>query len=70
MLPNLAPVFLCLGTMGWLGINLDYTKLFIAGVALGIAIALIADFLMLPALITAFQPVDGGVVYYTDTPLA
>lgn len=38
MMPNLAPVFLTLGAMGWLGIPLDYNKVSIAGVAMGIAV--------------------------------
>ena len=38
MVPNISPVFLTLGMMGWLGINLDYTKLLIATVAIGIAV--------------------------------
>jgi predicted RND superfamily exporter protein len=38
MIPNLSPVVLTLGVMGWLGIPLDYNKLFIAVVAIGIAV--------------------------------
>ena len=38
MLPNLSPILLTLGVMGWLGIPLDYSKLVIAAVALGIAV--------------------------------
>jgi predicted RND superfamily exporter protein len=38
MVPNLAPVVLTLGVMGWLGLPLDYNKLFIAVVAIGIAV--------------------------------
>jgi predicted RND superfamily exporter protein len=38
MLPNLAPVLLTLGAMGWLGIPLDYNKITIAAVAIGIAV--------------------------------
>jgi predicted RND superfamily exporter protein len=38
MLPNLAPILLTLGVMGWLGIFLDYSKAAIAAVALGIAV--------------------------------
>jgi predicted RND superfamily exporter protein len=38
MLPNLAPILLTLGVMGWLGILLDYAKATIAAVALGIAV--------------------------------
>jgi predicted RND superfamily exporter protein len=38
MVPNLSPVVLTLGVMGWLGIPLDYNKVFIAAVAIGIAV--------------------------------
>ncbi|MGH0031984.1 MAG: efflux RND transporter permease subunit [Myxococcota bacterium] len=38
MVPNLSPVVLTLGAMGWLGIPLDYTKVTIASVAIGIAV--------------------------------
>ena len=38
MVPNLAPVFLALGAMGWLDISLDYNKVTIAAVALGISV--------------------------------
>jgi hypothetical protein len=38
MLPNLSPVLLTLGVMGWLGIPLDYYKASIAAVAMGIAV--------------------------------
>lgn len=38
MLPNLAPVFLTLGMIGWLGLALDYSKIAIAGVSMGIAV--------------------------------
>jgi predicted RND superfamily exporter protein len=38
MLPNLSPILLTLGVMGWLGIFLDYSKATIAAVALGIAV--------------------------------
>ena len=38
MLPNLSPVILCLGVMGWQGIALDYSKISIAAVAMGIAV--------------------------------
>jgi len=38
MLPNLAPVVLTVGAMGWLGIPLDYNKISIAGIAMGIAV--------------------------------
>jgi predicted RND superfamily exporter protein len=38
MVPNLSPVFLTLGVMGWMGIPLDYNKVSIAAVAIGIAV--------------------------------
>ncbi len=38
MIPNLVPVVLALGTMGWFGISLDYNKVMIAAVALGISV--------------------------------
>jgi predicted RND superfamily exporter protein len=38
MLPNLAPILLTLGVMGWMAIDLDYYKASIAAVALGIAV--------------------------------
>jgi predicted RND superfamily exporter protein len=38
MLPNLSPVLLTLGVMGWLEIPLDYNKVSIAAVAMGIAV--------------------------------
>ena len=38
MVPNLSPVLLTLGAMGWLGIVLDYSKVGIAAVAMGIAV--------------------------------
>lgn len=38
MVPNVTPVLLTLGAMGWLGISLDYNKVMIAGVAMGIAV--------------------------------
>ena len=38
MLPNLAPILLTLGVMGWMAIDLDYYKAAIAAVALGIAV--------------------------------
>jgi predicted RND superfamily exporter protein len=38
MIPNVAPVVLTLGFMGWWGIPLDYNKLMIATVAIGIAV--------------------------------
>jgi len=38
MVPNLAPVALALGVMGWFGVFLDYSKIMIAAVAIGIAV--------------------------------
>ena len=38
MVPNLAPVALVLGVMGWAGVFLDYSKISIAAVAIGIAV--------------------------------
>lgn len=38
MIPNLTPVVVTLGAMGWAGIPLDYVKLLIACVAIGIAV--------------------------------
>jgi len=38
MVPNLAPVLLALGAMGWFGISLDYTKATIASICLGISV--------------------------------
>jgi predicted RND superfamily exporter protein len=38
MAPNLSPVILTLGVMGWVGIPLDYYKITIASVAIGIAV--------------------------------
>ncbi len=38
MIPNLTPVIITLGVMGWLGIHLDYVKLLIGCVAIGIAV--------------------------------
>ncbi|MFP6622079.1 MAG: MMPL family transporter, partial [Myxococcota bacterium] len=38
MLPNLSPVILTLGIMGWIGIELDYSKVSLAAVAMGIAV--------------------------------
>jgi predicted RND superfamily exporter protein len=38
MIPNLSSVALTLGAMGWLDIPLDYTRLLIAPVAIGIAV--------------------------------
>lgn len=38
MIPNLAPVIITVGLIGWLGVYLDYTKLLIAPIAIGIAV--------------------------------
>ncbi len=38
MIPNVSPVLLTLGAMGWLAIPLDYNKVMIAAVAMGIAV--------------------------------
>jgi predicted RND superfamily exporter protein len=38
MLPNIVPVLLALGAMGWFDIPLDYNKATIASIALGIAV--------------------------------
>jgi len=38
MVPNLAPVILTLGVMGWFDIPLDYIRLLIASVAIGISV--------------------------------
>ena len=38
MLPNVSPVILVIGFMGWAGIYLDYYRLLIAPVAIGIAV--------------------------------
>ncbi len=38
MIPNLTPVFVTLGLMGWAGITLDYTKLLVGCVAISIAV--------------------------------
>lgn len=38
MIPNLSPVFLTLGAMGWLGIPLDYVRLLIGTIAIGISV--------------------------------
>lgn len=38
MVPNVAPIVLTLGFMGWMDIALDYSKLLIATVAIGIAV--------------------------------
>ncbi len=38
MVPNLTPVFVILGVMGFFAIPLDYNKLFVATIAIGIAV--------------------------------
>lgn len=38
MIPNIAPIVIVTGAMGWFEIYLDYTKLFIAPIAIGIAV--------------------------------
>jgi predicted RND superfamily exporter protein len=38
MMPNLCPVVLILGIMGWIGLPLDYVRLLVATVAIGIAV--------------------------------
>ena len=38
MVPNLAPIVITLGLMGWLGIELDYVKLLIGCIAIGLAV--------------------------------
>ena len=38
MVPNVSPVLLTLGAMGWWGLDLDYTTTTIAAVAMGIAV--------------------------------
>lgn len=38
MIPNLGPIFVCMGLMGWAGIPLDHFKVMLGTVALGIAI--------------------------------
>jgi len=38
MVPNLVPVILVLGYMGWAGVSLDYIRLLLATVAIGIAV--------------------------------
>jgi predicted RND superfamily exporter protein len=38
MLPNIAPVFFTLGIMGWYDITLDFGRLMLAGVGIGIAV--------------------------------
>lgn len=38
MIPNLTPVLLALGVMGWAGIHLDYMRLLLGTIAIGIAV--------------------------------
>lgn len=38
MIPNLAPIFVCMGVMGWIGVPLDHYKIMIGTIALGIAV--------------------------------
>lgn len=38
MIPNIIPVFLTFGIMGWIGINLDLGTVLIASVAIGLAV--------------------------------
>lgn len=38
MIPNVFPIVLVLGGMGWLGVHLDYLRLLLATVAIGIAV--------------------------------
>lgn len=38
MVPNLAPVLLAMGAMGWLDLSLDYNKVAVAAIALGISV--------------------------------
>jgi predicted RND superfamily exporter protein len=38
MVPNLAPILLTLGLMGWLGIPLDMTTTLIGGIIIGLAV--------------------------------
>jgi hypothetical protein len=38
MIPNITPVLFTLGYMGWVGMELDYTRLLIAPLAIGIAV--------------------------------
>lgn len=38
MVPNLAPIVITLGAMGWFNIHLDYMKLLLATIAIGIAV--------------------------------
>jgi predicted RND superfamily exporter protein len=38
IVPNIVPVLFVLGTMGWLGVNLDMNNIMVASVSLGIAV--------------------------------
>ena len=38
MIPNVAPALLTVGFIGWIGVHLDYTKLLVAPIAIGIAV--------------------------------
>jgi predicted RND superfamily exporter protein len=38
MLPNLAPILLTLGLMGWIGLPLDLFALLVGGIAIGLAV--------------------------------
>jgi predicted RND superfamily exporter protein len=38
MIPNGMPVLVAVGTMGWMGVELDFATVMVAGIALGIAV--------------------------------
>lgn len=38
MIPNLGPIFVCMGIMGWIGVPLDHYKIMLGTIALGIAV--------------------------------
>ena len=38
MIPNIIPIFLTFGIMGWAGINLDFGTVIVASVAIGLAV--------------------------------
>jgi predicted RND superfamily exporter protein len=38
MVPNVLPVLLSMGTLGWMGVELDFATVMMAGIALGIAV--------------------------------
>ncbi len=38
MIPNLGPIFVCMGLMGWAGLPLDHFKIMLGTIALGIAV--------------------------------